>query len=64
MAITPLWIYRINIMDNKKYLGDIVEEALHKVGVDKVVKSVTGKHDCGCSKRKRMLNTLHRKVTG
>lgn len=44
-----------------KGLGDTIAKATHAVGLDKVVESVAkavGKEDCGCNKRREMLNDL------
>ena len=53
-----------NDKDQEKLLGDIVEQALEKVGgkrVARAVEKVTGK-PCGCGKRKQRLNNLHRNI--
>jgi hypothetical protein len=39
-------------------LGDTVENIIKAVGVDKIAKKVLGE-DCGCAKRKEVLNTLY-----
>lgn len=44
-----------------KGLGDIVEEVFEKTGVTKVVETVAGAlgiEDCGCAKRRQLLNRL------
>lgn len=44
-----------------KGLGDTIAKVTHAVGLDKVAESVAkavGKEDCGCSKRREMLNEL------
>jgi hypothetical protein len=44
-----------------KGLGDTIAKVTHAVGLDKVAESVAqamGKEDCGCSKRREMLNDL------
>ncbi len=46
----------------EKLLGDMTEDALKKIGADKLVKFYerkTGKA-CNCAGRKQMLNNLHR----
>lgn len=48
----------------KQLLGDKVERVLRKVGVAKVVNIIekkTGK-DCGCKKRKQILNDYHKRM--
>jgi hypothetical protein len=52
--------------DSKKRLGDVVADTLGAVGGDKVAKvieKVTGK-DCGCNRRRKLLNNLDRKIRG
>ena len=53
-------------MEDRKLLGDRVEEALKKVGADKVARAVerVTKRPCGCQKRKQMLNNLHKRMRG
>lgn len=53
-------------MTDEKYLGDHIEDALKKVGVDKVVEKIEQitKRPCGCQKRKERLNQLHRHLVG
>ena len=44
-----------------KGLGDTIAKVTHAVGLDKVAESVAkvvGKEDCGCNKRREMLNDL------
>jgi hypothetical protein len=44
-----------------KGLGDTITKVTHAVGLDKVAESVAlamGKEDCGCNKRREMLNDL------
>jgi hypothetical protein len=44
-----------------KGLGDTIAKVTHAVGLDKVAESVAhamGKEDCGCSKRREILNDL------
>jgi hypothetical protein len=44
-----------------KGLGDTIAKVTHAVGLDKVAESVAhamGKEDCGCNKRRDMLNDL------
>jgi len=42
-------------LKNTSEAGDVVEKVLKSVGIDKVVKAVSGE-DCGCSERKEWLN--------
>lgn len=53
-------------MEDEKLLGDKVEEALKKVGADKVAKQIEKitKKPCGCQKRKQQLNDIHRRLMG
>jgi hypothetical protein len=47
--------------EESKGLGDTIAKVTHAVGLDKVAESVAqamGKEDCGCSKRREMLNDL------
>ncbi len=37
-------------------LGDVVAKVTHATGIDRLVKAVTGKKGCGCSKRQAALN--------
>jgi hypothetical protein len=40
-------------------LGDLVKKGLTRIGItEELVKSVTGKKDCGCGKRQSALNKL------
>jgi hypothetical protein len=50
----------------EKFLGDHVEDILHKMGVDKVAKKIeeVTKKPCGCQQRKETLNEMHKKLTG
>ena len=44
-----------------KGLGDTIAKVTHAVGLDKVAESVAkivGEEDCGCNKRREMLNDL------
>ena len=41
-----------------KGLGDTVEKVLEKTGISKIAKWVLG-DDCGCEKRKKILNALY-----
>ena len=50
-------INNYNIMVKNKGLGDSIEEALQKIGVDKIAKKVLGE-DCGCEERKKTLNSI------
>ena len=50
--------------NNEELFGDKLERRLKQVGADKVVEKVekiTGK-PCGCAKRKKFLNDVHRKI--
>lgn len=53
-------------MADEKYIGDHIEEALKKVGADKVAKQIerVTKKPCGCMKRKEQLNQIHRRLIG
>lgn len=47
--------------EESKGLGDTIAKVTHAVGLDKVAESVAkivGKEDCGCNKRREMLNDL------
>tara|TARA_Y100001972_G_scaffold127392_1_gene184045 strand:+ start:1192 stop:1560 length:369 start_codon:yes stop_codon:yes gene_type:complete len=44
-------------MVKNKGLGDSIEQALQKIGVDKIAKKVLGE-DCGCEERKKTLNSI------
>ena len=51
-------------MADEKLLGDQIEDVLKKVHADKVAKvfeQVT-KRDCGCKKRKKFLNKMHKRM--
>jgi len=51
-------------MRERKLLGDMTADMLKKIGADKLAKAyerVTGK-PCGCSKRRKALNNMHRAV--
>ena len=39
-------------------LGDLIEGIFEKTGIKKVVEKVTKGKDCGCRKRKQMLNRI------
>ena len=47
-------------LENNKGLGDIVESITEKTGVKKVVKAISKAVgvDCGCEKRKEVLNKI------
>ena len=51
-------ILKYNFMESKKLkgLGDSIEKITEITGIKKVVEKVTGKKDCGCNKRKEVLN--------
>lgn len=52
---------KINENQESKGLGDTIAKVTHSVGLDKVAESVAkavGKEDCGCNKRRDMLNDL------
>lgn len=49
------------VEEESKGLGDTIAKVTHAVGLDKVAESVAkavGKEDCGCNKRREMLNDL------
>ena len=50
-------------MSEKELLGDKVDKVLTKVGAKKVAKAYerVTKKPCGCAKRRRQLNDLHRR---
>ena len=52
---------QLNENQESKGLGDTIAKVTHAVGLDKVAESVAkavGKEDCGCNKRREMLNDL------
>lgn len=49
--------YKANY-DNPKGLGDVVKSVLEKTGIKKVVELFTDGLDCGCDKRKEILNKI------
>jgi hypothetical protein len=53
-------------MSEEQLLGDLIEEQLKKLKVDKVVDAISKvtKKPCGCGKRKQQLNRLHQKLKG
>jgi len=49
------------IRPNEKYLGDNIEGALALIGItSERIEKFLGVEDCGCSKRKEKLNSIHR----
>lgn len=44
--------------DNQKGLGDVVEKALEVTGIKKIVELFVDGKDCGCDKRKKLLNKI------
>ena len=46
----------------KRYLGDMVSDALDKVGVAALIKKHFPK--CGCAGRRVRLNALHKRILG
>ena len=51
--------YKINYMESNKSkgLGDSIEKITTATGTKKVVHKIAGK-DCGCNKRKQILNKV------
>jgi hypothetical protein len=50
-----------NPKQKSKGLGDTIAKFTHATGIDKAVETVvkmTGKEDCGCNKRRRVLNEI------
>ena len=45
-------------MTKSKGLGDTIEKITKATGIKKVVDKITGKKDCGCNKRKQILNKV------
>lgn len=43
-------------MEKSKGLGDTVEKITKITGIKKIVEAVSGDKDCGCKKRKELLN--------
>ena len=41
-----------------KGLGDSIEKLTEATGIKKVVNKITGDKDCGCNKRKEILNKI------
>lgn len=50
-------------MATEELLGDKVEKTLKRIGADKIARKVEKitKRPCGCQKRKKALNDLHRR---
>lgn len=52
---------QLNENQESKGLGDTIAKVTHAVGLDRVAETVAkavGKEDCGCNKRREMLNDL------
>lgn len=47
-----------------RLLGDIVEDGLKKIHVDKIATALSSitKKPCGCNKRKEALNEMHQRI--
>lgn len=52
---------QLNENQESKGLGDTIAKVTHAFGLDKVAETVAkavGEEDCGCNKRREMLNDL------
>jgi len=47
-----------NVSMPSRGLGDTIAKLTHATGIDTLVKAVSGKKDCGCKKRQKILNDV------